>query len=43
MPYNLAKLQTEMPARYGMSAKKTHDSARSLYEKRKMVIYIGTD
>jgi DNA topoisomerase III len=43
LPYNLPKLQTEMSARYGMSAKKTHDTARSLYEKRKMVTYIGTD
>ncbi|CAB3796940.1 DNA topoisomerase 3 [Paraburkholderia ultramafica] len=43
LPYNLAKLQTEMSARYGMSAKKIHDTARSLYEKRKMVTYIGTD
>lgn len=43
LPYSLAKLQTEMSARHGMSAKKTSAATQSLYETRKMVSYIGTD
>lgn len=43
LPYNLAKLQTEMSARHGFSAKKTLDVTQALYENKKMVSYVGTD
>ncbi|MBN3744779.1 hypothetical protein G3N96_04925 [Burkholderia sp. Se-20373] len=43
LPFNLAKLQSEMSARHGMSAKETSKATQSLYQTRKMVTYIGTD
>ena len=43
LPYNLAKLQTEISARHGFTAKKTLDVTQALYENKKMVSYVGTD
>jgi len=43
LPFNLAKLQAEMSARHGMSAKETSSATQSLYQNKKMVSYVGTD
>ncbi|WP_203224859.1 DNA topoisomerase [Candidatus Glomeribacter gigasporarum] len=43
LPFNLAKLQSEMSARCAMSAKETSAATQSLYQTRKMVSYVGTD
>lgn len=43
LPFNLAKLQSEMSAKHGMSAKETSAATQSLYQNRKMVSYVGTD
>lgn len=43
LPFNLAKLQSEMSARHGMSAKETSTATQSLYQNKKMVSYVGTD
>jgi len=43
LPFNLAKLQSEMSARHGLSAKQTSKATQGLYQTHKMVSYIGTD
>lgn len=43
LPFNLAKLQSEMSSRHGMSAKETSTATQSLYQNKKMVSYVGTD
>lgn len=43
LPFNLAKLQIDMSACYGLSAKTTAKAAQSLYQTHKMISYIGTD
>jgi DNA topoisomerase-3 len=43
LPFSLSKLQVAMSARHGMSAAETSKVAQSLYERHKMISYIGTD
>ncbi len=43
LPFNLAKLQSDMSARCAMLAKETSAAAQSLYQTRKMISYVGTD
>lgn len=43
LPYSLAKLQSEMSARHGMSVKQSTAATQSLYQTHKMVTYVGTD
>ena len=41
--YDLTELQRDCNKKFGFSAKKTLDTAQSLYEKRKMITYPRTD
>jgi DNA topoisomerase-3 len=43
LPFNLAKLQSEMSSRHGLSATETSEATQKLYQTHKMVSYIGTD
>lgn len=43
LPFNLSKLQIAMSSQHGMSAAETSKAAQSLYERHKMISYIGTD
>lgn len=43
LPYNLSALQIDMSKAYGFSANDVSKIAQNLYERHKMISYIGTD
>ncbi|WP_321820915.1 MULTISPECIES: DNA topoisomerase [unclassified Burkholderia] len=43
LPFSLADLQVACSKRFGMTLKEVADTAQELYEKRKMISYVGTD
>lgn len=43
LPFNMSALQVEMSKKYGLSASETMAVAQSLYERHKMISYVGTD
>ena len=43
LPFNMSTLQVEMSKKHGMSASETMAVAQSLYERHKMISYVGTD
>lgn len=43
LPFSLGKLQSTASRRYGMSLKEVTKAAQALYEKHKMITYVGTD
>lgn len=43
LPFSLGKLQSTAARRYGMSLKEVTKAAQALYEKHKMITYVGTD
>jgi DNA topoisomerase-3 len=43
LPFALADLQVTCGKRFGMTVKEVADVAQDLYEKRKMISYVGTD
>lgn len=43
LPYSLGKLQSTASRRYSMSLKEVTKAAQALYEKHKMITYVGTD
>lgn len=43
LPFSLGKLQATASRRYGMSLKEVTKAAQALYEKHKMITYVGTD
>ncbi len=43
LPYDLGTLQSTAARRYGMTLKDVSQAAQALYERHKMITYIGTD
>jgi DNA topoisomerase-3 len=43
LPFSIGELQVTCGRRFGMSVKEVADVAQGLYEKRKMITYVGTD
>lgn len=43
LPFSLGTLQSTAARRYGMSLKEVTKAAQALYEKHKMITYVGTD
>lgn len=43
LPFSLGTLQSTASRRYGLSLKEVTDAAQKLYEKHKMITYVGTD
>jgi len=43
LPFSLGTLQSTASRRYGMSLKEVTDAAQALYERHKMITYVGTD
>lgn len=43
LPFSLGTLQSTVARRYGMNLKQVSAAAQALYEKHKMITYVGTD